>query len=240
MKKTFWIMIPACCLIFLGILVAAALYGRTVTVISQNASLTDRHCFILDAGHGGIDCGAVSCTGVFESKINLEIALRLNDLFHLLGYDTVMIRTADTSIYIQGNTIAAQKSSDLKERVRIVNETKNGILLSIHQNHFSDSYYHGAQMFYAKTEGSKELAGLMQTAFVTALNPGSNRKEKQAEGIYLMKHIDKPGILIECGFLSNHEEEAKLKKVDYQKKICCVIVSACSQYCNSNPITEMN
>lgn len=230
MKKSMLVMIPSCCLVFLGILLLAMLGNKAVTVLSENAPLKSRHCFIIDAGHGGVDGGAVSCTGVYESRINLEIALRLNDLMHLLGYDTKMIRSEDISIYTYGETIAAKKSSDLKERVRIVNETENGILLSIHQNHYSDSFYHGGQMFYAKTSGSEELARMLQTAFVSTVNLGSNRKAKPAEGLYLMKHIQKTGVLIECGFLSNYEEEAKLLDESYQKKLCAVIASACSQY----------
>lgn len=230
MKKSLLVMIPSCCLVFLGILLMAMLGNQAVTVLSEKTPLESRHCFIIDAGHGGVDGGAVSCTGIYESKINLEIALRLNDLMHLLGYDTKMIRTEDISIYTNGETIAAKKVSDLKERVRIVNETDNGILLSIHQNHYSDSYYSGGQMFYPKTDNSEELAKLLQASFVSTVNPGSNRKAKPAEGLYLMKHIQKTGVLIECGFLSNYEEEAKLRDNTYQKKLCAVIASVCSQY----------
>lgn len=230
MKKSLIVMIPSCCLVFLGILLMAMLGNQAVTVLSEKTPLESRHCFIIDAGHGGVDGGAVSCTGIYESKINLEIALRLNDLMHLLGYDTKMIRTEDISIYTNGETIAAKKVSDLKERVRIVNETDNGILLSIHQNHYSDSYYSGGQMFYPKTDNSEELATLLQASFVSTVNPGSNRKAKPAEGLYLMKHIQKTGVLIECGFLSNYEEEAKLRDNTYQKKLCAVIASVCSQY----------
>ena len=230
MKKSLIVMIPSCCLVFLGILLMAMLGNQAVTVLSEKTPLESRHCFIIDAGHGGVDGGAVSCTGIYESKINLEIALRLNDLMHLLGYDTKMIRTEDISIYTNGETIAAKKVSDLKERVRIVNETDNGILLSIHQNHYSDSYYSGGQMFYPKTDNSEELAKLLQASFVSTVNPGSNRKAKPAEGLYLMKHIQKTGVLIECGFLSNYEEEAKLRDNTYQKKLCAVIASVCSQY----------
>lgn len=224
-------------LVFGGLILFGVLGDCGATVSSLQAALENRHCFIIDAGHGGVDGGAVSCTGVYESRINLEISLRLNDLMQLLGYDTKMIRTEDISIYIQGDTIAGKKASDLKERVRIVNETENGILLSIHQNHYSDSYYSGGQMFYPKTEGSKELATQLQAAFVATLNPGSNRKAKPAEGLYLMKHIQKTGVLIECGFLSNNEEEYQLRQSAYQKKICCVIASVCGEFLNHNKIT---
>ena len=185
---------------------------------------------VIDAGHGGVDGGATSCTGKLESAYNLEIALRLRDLFHLLGYPTRMIRTTDTSIYTKGDTIAAQKMSDLKERVRIVNESENNILVSIHQNNFSDSKYSGAQVFYPDTEGSRELAEALQQKLVQTLNPGSNRKAKKAEGIYLMEHIENQGILVECGFLSNPEEEAKLADAEYQNKLCCVIAAVTAEF----------
>ena len=93
-----------------------------------------------------------------ESSFNLEISLRLNDLFHLLGYETRMIRTTDTSVYTKGDTIAQKKASDLKERVRIVKDTENALLLSIHQNIFPEGKYSGAQVFYADTPGSEALA----------------------------------------------------------------------------------
>ena len=148
----------------------------------------------------------------------------------MLGYDTRMIRTTDTSVYTKGETIAQKKISDLKERVRIVNETENALLLSIHQNNFTDGRYSGAQVFYAGTEGSAQLAKLLQEQLVSALNPGSNRKCKKSDGVYLMEHIDCTGVLIECGFLSNVEEEAKLSCGTYQKKLCCVIAATVSQY----------
>ena len=199
--------------------------NRAVTVIAENYPVEREHCIVIDAGHGGLDGGATSCTGKLESGFNLEIALRLNDLFHLLGYDTRMIRTTDVSVYTKGETIAQKKVSDLKERVRIVNETQNAILVSIHQNNFSDGKYSGAQVFYAGTEGSEVLAKQLQTAFVNTLNAGSNRQCKKSDGIYLMEHIECTGVLIECGFLSNVQEEAMLRAPEYQRKLCCVIAA---------------
>ena len=187
-------------------------------------------CIVLDAGHGGEDGGATSCTGVLESGINLEITLRLRDLLHLLGRETRMIRTSDISVYTKGGSIAQKKMSDLKERVRIVNTTPNAMLLSIHQNNFSDSRYSGAQVFYADTQGSERLAKVLQCALISSLNKGSNRKCKQSDGVYLMEHISCPGILVECGFLSNPAEEARLRSPDYQRKLCCVIAATVSSF----------
>ena len=217
-------------LILVGTLTAAQWGCRTVTVFVENIGEEEGRCIIIDPGHGGEDGGATSCTGRLESTYNLEISLRLNDLLRLLGYNTRMIRTTDTSVYTKGETIAQKKVSDLKERVRIVNDTENALLLSIHQNNFPDGRYSGAQVFYAGTEGSSQLAKMLQDGFVSSLNPGSNRKCKKSDGVYLMEHIDCTGVLIECGFLSNAGEEARLRSGDYQKNLCCVIAATVSQY----------
>ena len=227
MKRTYYIILISVLLLFL---VAGVGFSKAVTVFSENSEIERRNCVIIDAGHGGVDGGATSCTGVLESEINLQIALRLNDLFHLLGIDTVMIRTTDESVYTKGETIAAKKVSDLKERVRIINGTKNGVLVSIHQNHFTDSRYSGAQTFYAQTPGSKELAQLLQETFKATVNPTSKRQIKKADGIYLMQHIESTGVLVECGFLSNAEEENLLRDPQYQRKLCICIATTVRHY----------
>lgn len=222
-KGTYWLWVysltVACflCAVFLG--------SRAVSVMAESVPMERENCIIIDAGHGGEDGGATSCTGIPESRYNLEISLRLNDLFHFLGYDTKMIRTTDISVYTKGKTIAQKKNSDLKERVRMVNDIENGLLLSIHQNNFPDSRYSGAQIFYADTEGSQFLAKQLQDSFIATLNPGSSRQSKKSSGIYLMEHIQCTGVLVECGFLSNAAEEAKLANPEYQKKVCCVIAA---------------
>lgn len=221
-----------------ALLILFAIGGnRTVSVITEKQIHKPQNYFIIDAGHGGVDGGATSCNGVLESRINLDIALRLDDLLHLLGMHTIMIRTEDVSIYTEGESIASKKVSDLKNRVRIINQTNNAILVSIHQNHFYDQRYSGAQVFYAKTAGSSDLAQKMQTQLVNTLNPDSNRQIKKASGIYLLENIKCPAILIECGFLSNPQEETKLLSDSYQKNICCVIASILSSYPEVNAVT---
>lgn len=221
------------CFVLVGILGLIIWGNRAVTVVAESTPIERKHCFIIDAGHGGVDGGATSCTGKLESAFNLEIAIRLNDLMHFLGYETKMIRTEDISIYTKGETISQKKVSDLKERVRICNETDGAILLSIHQNHFSDSRYSGAQVFYPTTEGSHTLAKTLQSELIRTLNPGSKRNVKKSDGLYLMEHIQCPGVLIECGFLSNPEEEAKLRSPEYQKQLCCVIAATVVSYANT-------
>ena len=223
MRKLHFSFIPLYALVFLGVLVFTLLGSRVVAVLSETAPLSGRHTIVIDAGHGGEDGGATSCTGILESNLNLEISIRLNDLLHFLGYDTLMVRTTDTALHTQGDTIAARKSSDLKARVAIANNTENCIWISIHQNYFSDDRYSGAQVFYAKTTNSDVLGIQLQSNLVSTINPGSNRQAKKISGIYLFDHIESTAILVECGFLSNREEEANLRSADYQKQLCCVI-----------------
>ena len=220
--------------VYMGIilltLTLTSLGSRAVAVLSQSFPPEREYCFVVDPGHGGIDGGATSCSGKLESAFNLEIGLRLRDLLHFMGYRTKMTRTEDISIYTKGETIAEKKLSDLKERVRICNETDGAILLSIHQNTFSDSKYFGPQVFFADSEESKVLAGCLQES----LDPEGKRGTKKAEGIYLMEHISCPGVLIECGFISNPQEEAKLRNAEYQKELCCRIAAAAIKYVNKN------
>lgn len=218
-------------IVILVCFLAVAIGGsRAVTVISADMPIQAEKIYVIDAGHGGVDGGATSCTGILESQYNLEIALKLRDLMHLFGMHTVMIRETDCSVYTKGETIAQKKISDLKERVRIVNDIDDAVLISIHQNHFQQEKYSGAQVFYAPTEGSKALALRMQDALVQTVNPGSKRQIKKADGIYLMQNIDCPGILIECGFLSNPNETYLLGNADYQKKLCSTIACTVSMH----------
>ncbi len=230
MKKyliKFW---PLYLITMAGMIFIATASSHMVTTMAENRPILREKVIVIDAGHGGEDGGATSCSGVLESRINLEISLKLDALLHFLGYETKMVRTSDVSVYTEGNSIAAKKASDLKNRVKFVNETEDALLISIHQNIFVDSRYSGAQVFYNAVEGSKELAQALQTAFVASINPESNRKIKPANGVYLMEHIKRPGVLVECGFLSCPEEEAKLRTGEYQQKICCVIVSTVSTF----------
>ncbi len=227
MKKLGFPELLMCYLLIVGLTFAGLLGGeKAISVLKEQIPVERAHTFIIDAGHGGEDGGATSCTGRLESEYNLDIALRLDDLMQLLGYRTVMIRKTDTAIYRKGETIAQKKVEDLKERVRISNESPGNILISIHQNFFSQGQYSGAQVFYADNEDSKQLADLLQQNLVSVLNPGSKRKTKPGKGIYLLEKRTGCGVLVECGFLSNPKEEALLRQAEYQKKLVCVIAAS--------------
>lgn len=213
-------------LFLLGTLVG----NHAITVISEVLPVPRQHHIIIDAGHGGEDGGAVSCTGQNESQINLQISLRLNDLMRLLGYDTIMIRETDTSVYTKGDTIAQKKVSDLKHRVNTVENTPDSILISIHQNFFPEAQYSGAQVFFSDNTSSEALANQIQADLVNTINKGSKRIAKQGSGIFLLDKIHTTGVLVECGFLSNATEEQKLRTPGYQKNLCTVIASSIARY----------
>lgn len=186
---------------------------------------------VLDAGHGGEDGGAVSCTGVNESQINLQITQRLDGLLQLLGYRTHMLRTGDTALYdASASTYSEKKVSDLKNRAATVNSISGAVLISIHQNQFPQSQYRGAQVFYAADETSKAFASVTQDTLKAVLDPVNRRAPKQADGIYLLEQIQCPGILVECGFLSNPAEEELLRSEDYQKKLAVALSISVSQW----------
>ena len=188
--------------------------------------------WVIDAGHGGEDGGAVGTDGSRESDINLAIARRLEGLLALLGEETRMTRTEDVSIHSEGAaTLREKKRSDLKNRVALVNSTQGAVLVSIHQNSLpSSKRTHGAQVFFRKEEGSAALANAVQRALNETVNLENEKTEKAIDpSIYLMKNVTAPAILIECGFLSNENETALLKSADYQQKLAVVIISGLLQ-----------
>ncbi len=187
---------------------------------------------VIDPGHGGEDGGASSADGVLESGVNLSISLRLRDTLRLCGYPTVMIRTRDESIYSAGaQTLSQKKVSDLKNRAAKIAETSGALLVSIHQNFFEDRRYSGAQVFFAPTEGSEQLARLTQTLLCEQLDPSNRRRCKPvAKSVYLMNQIQCTGILVECGFLSNPDESARLQDSSYQKKLAAALAAALTTY----------
>ena len=194
----------------------------------EPAERLGRRPLVLDAGHGGEDGGAVSLTGVPESRINLAIVLKLRDILGLYGVDPVVLREEDISLHDkQADTLREKKRSDLKNRVAAIEDVEGGTLLSIHQNTYPSSRYRGAHVFYAPTPGSQSLAEHFQNSIKTALQPDNERAVKRIpDTVYIMNHVTCPAILIECGFLTNPEEEALLRDEDYQRKLAAVIAGA--------------
>lgn len=205
--------------------------GRTAEPAMGAESLTRMMApvrLVLDAGHGGEDGGAVSLTGVPESQINLAITLRMEALMAFCGTPTQLLRREDISLYSEGAaSLREKKVSDLHNRVEEIQREENTVLVSIHQNSFPQGKYHGTQVFYAPTEGSQVLAEGVQQAVQTALQPDNQRQAKEIpQEVYLMNHITCPAVLVECGFLTNPEEEAMLRTPEYQTKLAAVLSCA--------------
>lgn len=187
---------------------------------------------IIDPGHGGEDGGAVSVSGVPESGINLSIALKCEQLAGLFGQPVQLLRREEVSLADpEAETLRQRKRSDLQKRVEIINSASNAVLLSIHQNFFTKASYSGAQVFYRPGEDSRQWAIQIQEQLRLALDTENQRQAKEIPSdIYLMSHISCPAILVECGFLSNPEEDALLQTEDYQRKLAVTILGGCMGY----------
>lgn len=183
---------------------------------------------IVDAGHGGEDGGAVSISGVPESGVNLAIALKLDQLLGLYGAPPTLLRAEDISIHDPGaETLREKKVSDLHNRVAAIEAAENATLISIHQNTYPSAKYHGAQVFYANGDLSLPFARQTQELLRRAVDPENSRvPAKIPDTVYLMNHITCRAILVECGFLSNPEEERKLLSGDYQTKIATALCAS--------------
>ncbi len=202
--------------------------GVSVPAAARPTAVRPVGGLILDAGHGGEDGGAVSVTGASESQINLAVVLKLDGVLGLYGQAPLLLRDEDRALYSEGAvTLREKKVSDLKNRAAMIQACQGATLLSIHQNSYPQSKYRGTQVFYAPTQGSQSLAEHIQSAVQQALQAENKRAVKQIpDTVYLMNHIDCPAVLVECGFLTNPEEEALLRSEDYQKKLAAVLASA--------------
>lgn len=215
---------------------AAVRFYKTEMVFGANAAAAT---VVIDAGHGGVDGGAVAKDGTVESGINLAIALRLKELFLFCGIEPTMIRETDVSIHSEdAESIAQKKVSDLRNRVAITNSHLQGFLVSIHQNSLPTApSVRGAQAFYNPVSGAAELAHAMQATLNIAINPQRAKTEKQIPpGIFLMEKAQIPAVLVECGFLSNAEETQLLKTEAHQLRLALAIL--CGYYADKEEVPK--
>lgn len=179
------------------------------------------HTIILDAGHGFPDGGATGEDGSIESEINLKLILKLQKLLESANCNVILTRSDENGIYdASSDTIRKQKVSDMKNRVEIANNSNAEIFLSIHMNKLEQSQYSGWQTFYKNSdETSKEIASNIQTSLNGFIKKENNRTIKSISGIYLTKNVKIPLVLVECGFLSNSEENKLLQTDEYQDQL---------------------
>ena len=215
----------------LAVLLLTDLSLRLVRSTSAGAVGFGDRVIVIDAGHGGFDPGAVY-GGVEEKNINLVIACRLRDLFTAAGYTVIMTRDTDCSTESDDVPAASRKASDIRARVAIAERYSDSVLISIHQNAFSDTAQHGTQVFYGAVHSdSSALAECIRLAVKTGLQPDNRREIKKGTGsIYILKNCRVPTVLVECGFISNPAERKKLLDEEYCRKLAFCIFCGYLQY----------
>ncbi len=187
---------------------------------------------IVDAGHGGEDGGAVSGNGVSEAEINLKIALKLQQLLEQSGSNVVLTRSDDNAIYdVDKKTLREKKNSDIRNRVKIGNNSSADIFVSIHLNKIPENQYYGWQTFFKDgNEDGKRLATCIQNNLNETMQKENKRTPLKINNVYIIKHVEIPTVIVECGFLSNSEEEKQLQQEEYQTKLAWGIYNGIMEY----------
>ena len=225
-------------IIIASLVVSVPLYMCVVTVdISKKkavmSSVGQRFTVVVDAGHGGIDPGAIADDGTLEKDINLFISKDLCEMLSAFGFNTVMTRTEDSLIGDNNlETVKQKKRSDIKRRLEISESQQNCLLISIHQNKFSQKKYSGSQVFYsANAPESESAAKTIQQSIALMLQPDNKRAVKPVgKEIYLLYHSKKPAVMVECGFISNERELSNLKSNNYRNTLSFCILTGVLQY----------
>ncbi|MCD8334598.1 MAG: N-acetylmuramoyl-L-alanine amidase [Clostridiales bacterium] len=204
------------------------LYDLQESVPTANYCRFPRQTLVIDAGHGGEDGGAVALSGTAESVINLAIALKMDQLCGLYGVQTLLVRTEDVSLADEdAATLREKKHTDLLNRVELIENTENAVLLSIHQNNYTSADSHGAQVFYRADTESQQWAAQLQELLRQSLDPDNTRQAAEIPGtVYLMNHVSCRAVLVECGFLSNSEENALLESDGYQTRVAAALTAS--------------
>jgi N-acetylmuramoyl-L-alanine amidase len=215
------------------VLVALAVWGPKDSVQTGAGRAEEMsYTLIIDPGHGGEDGGAQSANGLLESEINLSICQRMEMIAGLCGFQVIMTRESEEIEYPpEAKTVSERKVADQKNRVSIVNSTENAILISVHQNKYPDAKPRGSQVFYGPVALSKELGEYVHDQLILTLYPENRRVLAPiSEDIFLMRQVNCPAILVECGFLSNSDEAELLATAPYQLRIATTIMGAYMQF----------
>lgn len=187
---------------------------------------------VIDAGHGVPDEGAQSSRGTTEAETNLKIALKLQTLLEQSGSTVILTRSDENAIYdLDSKTLKQKKISDIHNRVKIGNESAADLFISIHLNKIPQEQYWGWQCFYKEgNEQSQKLAKSLQENLNEAIQKENKRVAMKLENVYIMKHVEIPISIVECGFLSNPEEEKQLLEDGYQDRLAWGIYNGIIDY----------
>ena len=215
----------------LSVLFYSRTYSQISAVLAAASGEETKVKVVIDPGHGGNDPGGIGVSGVLEKDVNLSVALFLKENLEQQGIEVVMTRDTDRGLYSESTS--NKKKEDLAKRIQIIEETDPDFVLCIHQNIFTDSKYSGAQVFYYKdsAEGAR-LASCIQDQLIAGVDPENTRVPKSNMNYYMLKQSAVPIVIVECGFLSNAEEESKLGAEDYQRKLAWNIFLGTMHYLN--------
>ena len=205
---------------------------QTPATSTKPASASPIHTVVLDAGHGGEAGGAVGISGLVEKDVNLRLTLLLRDLLEANGVEVILTRETDTMLYDPSSDyVGRKKALDLAERKRIAEETPDSVFVSIHMNTYPLQSCQGLQVWYSPNHPqSQTLAKQIQTTAQELLQPNNDRAIKAAgSSIYLLHRLNTPAVLVECGFLSSHEESAKLSDPAYLQQLAFTLFAAIMQ-----------
>ncbi len=221
--------------------VAFMLVAFSATIITQNTASvsalpSSNHVVIIDAGHGGPDGGASGPDGTTEKDLNLEIALELQNMLQQSGCTVFLTRSDDRSLStVEDEINKMRKNADLSNRKKITDELKVEAFISIHMNTFQDSKYFGTQTFYSSSPAdSKTLADLIQEE-IRIIDPQNTRETKNGSGsIFILNDVSIPSVVVECGFLSNEMDLARLKTPEYRTKLAGAIYNGITRFYSMN------
>ncbi|OUP15809.1 N-acetylmuramoyl-L-alanine amidase [Lachnoclostridium sp. An196] len=192
---------------------------------------TDQKVVVVDAGHGGRDPGKVGVDGCLEKDLNLEIAKKVQAILEQQDIKVIMIRDTDKGLYEEQTS--NKKVQDMKNRCALINETEPDCVVSIHQNSYHEEYVSGAQVFYYSSSAEGEaLAEALQSELISYADPENHRQAKANDSYYLLKKTEAPIAIVECGFLSNWEEAAKLQDDGYQSRVAWAVSMGILTYLN--------
>ena len=206
--------------------------NASINIIQTTATPVSGKTVILDAGHGKPDEGAESSNGTTEAETNLKITLKVQNLLEQSGCTVILTRSDENAIYdLDSKTLKQKKISDIRNRVKIGNESSSDIFVSIHLNKIPQQQYYGWQCFYKDgNEQSNKLAKGIQENLNKSIQKQNNRVAMKIDNIYIIKHVEIPTAIVECGFLSNPEEEKQLLEDTYQDKIAWGIYNGIIDY----------
>ncbi len=223
-KNILWGLIFAVVGISLGMVIKFSPYSKTFLT-------DDNPCIVIDPGHGIPDGGAVGARGTVEQEINLAISKKLCEVLEGKGMKVIMTRTDENGLFSDGTGIREMKVKDMKKRLEIMKKSDADLFVSIHMNYFPSSKINGLRVFYSANHSEiKPLAEQIQLKMSEITGAKTTAVKTADKTLFLMKNPPIPAILVECGFLSNEEEEKKLNNEDYQSRLAWAIADAIEKY----------